>query len=106
LIWLGLPVVPQQEHPHQVHAAGGDEREVVLAFGYVEVAPPAHRLPPRPVVNAQSESFARQLCAGRDAPQRHFATPVITIPRMKNRCEKKKSRTGRTMPSSAVAWMR
>src|SRR5690606_5251956 len=104
---MWLPVVPQQEHPHEVHAERGDERQVVFDLGSVEFTPPAHRLASGPVVDAQAEGLVLELCCGCLASsQRHFSTPVITMPRMKNRCEKKKSRTGRTMPSSAVAWMR
>ena len=44
-------------------------------------------------------------CQGDAVAIAHFSTPVMTMPRMKARCAKKKTTTGITIVMSVAAWM-
>src|SRR5690606_34441498 len=121
----------QQEDPHQLEPQRGHERQLLVDLRVVEAPPPPHRLAAGPVVHAEDErlsggggggpggppagrgsdgpagaSARRSVGRVRVVGHAHFSTPVMTMPRMNERCVRRNSATGTIMPSSAVAWSR
>jgi hypothetical protein len=69
-----LPVVPEEEQPHDVHAEGRYEGEVLVDLAGVEVRPPPHRRATGPVVHAEDEACGVR----RISLRRHDPTPLTT----------------------------